>query len=186
MEKTKRKTNIKGICFTAIMAALVFVFTFTFKIPLGNGYTHLGDAFIFLSAYLLGIKKAPLAAGLGGALADLVSGYTVWILPTFIAKCAMAFVCCIIAEKLFKKNLAGYAAGAVAGAAIHIGIYSLAWYLLFDKAALISAFPTLTVQTAVGVIAAAVFTAIFYKTGTDKKLRAMAGYNESNKNKEKK
>ncbi len=172
----KSRVNVRAICFTGIMAALVFVFTFTFKVPLGNGYTHLGDAFIFLSAYLLGGKKATFAGGLGAALADLASGYTMWIIPTFIAKFLMAAVCCLIAELIFKKSLLGYAVGAAAGAVVHIGAYSLAWYLLFDKAAMISAFPALTLQTIVGVAVAAVFVAVFRKTGTDKKFRAMAGF----------
>ena len=179
--KKKSHVNVKGICFTVIMAALVFVFTFTFKIPLGNGYTHLGDAFIFLSAYLLGGKRATFAAGLGGALADLASGYTMWIAPTFIAKFLMAGVCCLVAELIFKRSLLGYAVGAVAGAIVHIGAYSLAWFLLFDKAAMISAFPALTLQTVVGVVVAAVFVAVFRKTGTDNKLRAMAGFEKKEK-----
>lgn len=172
----KTKVNVKSICFTGIMAALVFVFTFTFKIPLGNGYTHLGDAFIFLSAYLLGGKRATFASGLGAALADLAGGYTMWIVPTFIAKFLMAAVCCLIAELIFKRSLMGYAVGAVAGAIVHIGAYSLAWLLLFDKAAMISAFIPLTIQTVVGVVVGAVFVVLFRKTGTDKKLRAMAGF----------
>lgn len=55
--KSKNKITVKSICFTAVMAALIFVFTFTFKIPLGNGYTHLGDAVIFLSIPILGSKN---------------------------------------------------------------------------------------------------------------------------------
>lgn len=172
----KSRVNIRAICFTGIMAALVFVFTFTFKVPVGNGYTHLGDAFIFLSAYLLGGKRATFAGGLGAAFADLASGYTMWIIPTFITKFLMAAVCCLIAELIFKKSLLGYAVGAAAGAVVHIGAYSLAWYLLFDKAAMISVFPALTLQTIVGVAVAAVFVAVFRKTGTDKKFRAMAGF----------
>jgi len=175
------KTNIKAICFTAIMAALVFVFTFTFKIPIGNGYTHLGDAFIFLSVYLLGGRKATFAGGLGAALADLVSGYTMWIVPTFTAKFLMAAVYCLIAELAFNRNLIGYVIGAVAGTIIHIGVYSLAWYLLFGKAAMLSALPTLTIQTIVGLAVAGIFIAIFNRTGTDKKLRAMAGFTQKEK-----
>lgn len=177
----KTKTNIRAICFTAIMAALVFVFTFTFKIPIGNGYTHLGDAFIFLSAYLLGGKKAAVAGGLGAALADLASGYTMWIIPTFIAKVLMIAVCCLIAELIFNRNLIGYGIGAVAGTIVHIGVYSLAWYLLFGKAAMISALPALAIQTIVGLVVAGIFTVIFNRTGTDKKLRAMAGFTQKEK-----
>ena len=35
------RINVRTITFTAVMAALVFVFTCTFKIPFVNGYTHI-------------------------------------------------------------------------------------------------------------------------------------------------
>ena len=38
--KTKQKFNVRALCFTAVMAALIFVFTFTFKIPLVQA-THI-------------------------------------------------------------------------------------------------------------------------------------------------
>lgn len=172
-----KKTNVRQITFTAVMAALIFVFTFTFKIPLGNGYTHLGDAVIFISAWLLGGKRATFAGGLGAAFADLALGYTVWILPTFIVKFVTVAVCCLIAEKLFKQSLIGYFVGMLAGAAVHIGGYSLAWALLFDKATALASLPTLALQTAVGVIVAAVLIVVFQKSGAGKKLQAMAGFN---------
>ena len=65
-ENTKNaRINVRSITFTAVMAALVFVFTYTFKIPFVNGYTHIGDSMIFLAIVFLGYKKAPLAAGIG-------------------------------------------------------------------------------------------------------------------------
>ena len=65
-ENTKNaRINVRAITFTAVMAALVFVFTYTFKIPFVNGYTHIGDSMIFLAIVFLGWKKAPLAAALG-------------------------------------------------------------------------------------------------------------------------
>ena len=49
-ENTKNaRINVRAITFTAVMAALVFVFTYTFKIPFVNGYTHIGDSMIFLA-----------------------------------------------------------------------------------------------------------------------------------------
>ena len=69
-ENTKNaRINVRAITFTAVMAALVFVFTYTFKIPFVNGYTHIGDSMIFLAIVFLGWKKAPLAAGIGAAFA---------------------------------------------------------------------------------------------------------------------
>lgn len=42
-ENTKNaRTMIRSITFTAVMAALVFVFTYTFKIPFVNGTHTLG------------------------------------------------------------------------------------------------------------------------------------------------
>ena len=57
-ENTKNaRINVRAITFTAVMAALVFVFTYTFKIPFVNGYTHIGDSMIFLAIVFLGWKK---------------------------------------------------------------------------------------------------------------------------------
>lgn len=111
MQQSK-KVNIRYITFTAVMAALVFVFTFTFKIPLGTGYTHLGDMMIFLAAWLLGGKKAAPAAGLGACLADLALGYAAWMAPTFIIKFLAVAICCLIAEKAMHRSLLGYGVGA--------------------------------------------------------------------------
>lgn len=53
-ENTKNaRINVRSITFTAVMAALVFVFTCTFKIPFVNGYTHIGDSMIFLAIVFL-------------------------------------------------------------------------------------------------------------------------------------
>ena len=77
-ENTKNaRINVRSITFTAVMAALVFVFTYTFKIPFVNGYTHIGDSMIFLAIVFLGYKKAPLAAGIGAGLAGLGGLYFV-------------------------------------------------------------------------------------------------------------
>lgn len=172
--KTKKKTGVRSICFTAVMAALIFVFTFTFKIPLGNGYTHLGDAIIFLSIPLLGSKKSCLAAGIGAALADIIGGYTIWAPPTFVIKLLLVLICGLFAEKLMKNKFFGYIIGAVLGGAFQIAAYTLVKVVMFDKAYAFSSLPTLAIQTAVGIAAALIFIAIFNKTNVTAKLRKMA------------
>ena len=69
----------KNITMTGLFAALVFLFTFTFKVPEGGmlGYAHLGDMFIIISVWMLGRKYAPFAAGIGAAIADIASGFAV-------------------------------------------------------------------------------------------------------------
>ena len=172
--KTEKRITVKSICFTAVMAALIFVFTFTFKIPLGNGYTHLGDAVIFLSIPILRTRKSCLAAGIGAALADLIGGYAVWAAPTFFIKLIMVLICGLIAEKLMANKFAGYFIGAVIGGAFQITAYTIVKIFLFDKAYAFSSLPTLAVQTAVGITAALVFIAVFNKTNIIIKLRKMA------------
>lgn len=75
------------LAFGGMMAALVFVATYFFKLPVSitQGYIHLGDGFILLGAALLGWWGVP-AAAVGSALADLMGGYTLYILPTFVIK----------------------------------------------------------------------------------------------------
>jgi uncharacterized membrane protein len=175
MEKTKKKINIKTICYIGLMAALVFVFTFTFKIPIGaQGYTHLGDAFIFLSAWLIGGKKASFSAGLGAALADLALGYTMWVVPTFIIKFLTVVALSVIAELIFKRSTVGYIVGAIVAAAVHIGGYSLAWYIIAGKAGVISSIIPLVIQTFVGVFLAAIMVGVLQASGVGAKLKKMA------------
>lgn len=172
--KEKKKISVRSICFTAVMAALIFVFTFTFKIPLGNGYTHLGDAIIFLSIPLLGSKKSCLAAGIGAALADIIGGYSIWAPPTFCIKLLLVLICGLFAERLMKNKFFGYIIGAVLGGIFQIGAYTLVKVFMFDKAYAFSSLPTLSLQTTVGIIVALVFIAIFTKTNVMKKLKRMA------------
>ena len=89
---TKKSSNFttRDICLTAVMTALVFVATFVPKIPIPLGYAHLGDAVIFLLVLFLPQRNALLAACLGSALADLLGGFPLWILPTIIIKFLMA------------------------------------------------------------------------------------------------
>ena len=44
--------KIKLMCFAGIFTAIVFVFTAYLHIPSHTGYTHVGDAFIYLAASL--------------------------------------------------------------------------------------------------------------------------------------
>lgn len=88
-----RNSNVLILAYGGMLAALVFVATYFFKLPVSitQGYIHLGDGFILLGAALLGWTSVP-AAAIGSALADLLGGYTTYILPTFIIKGAVAVV----------------------------------------------------------------------------------------------
>jgi len=80
----------KEINLTAMMSALIFIATFVPKIPIPLGYAHLGDAVIFLTVILCGRRIGIFSGVVGSALADLLSGFPIWILPTIFIKAAMA------------------------------------------------------------------------------------------------
>ena len=89
----RKKSATLTLAYGGMLAALVFVATYAFKLPVSvtQGYIHLGDGFILLGAALLGWVAVP-AAAVGSMLADLVGGYTLYCLPTFLIKAAVAVV----------------------------------------------------------------------------------------------
>jgi len=60
---------------TALLAALACIATMVIRIasPTG-GYLNLGDVIVLLAAYLLGPVYSAVAAGVGSAMADVLSG----------------------------------------------------------------------------------------------------------------
>ena len=82
--------KLKDMTITALATALIFVTTIMIQIPNGiGGYIHFGDALLLLFAMLLSPRSAYLSAALGSSLADLLSGYTIYVIPTFIIKVLM-------------------------------------------------------------------------------------------------
>ena len=141
-----------------MLAAMVFVATYLIKLPvsLTQGYIHLGDSVILLGAALMGPAGVP-AAAVGSMLADLLGGYTVYCLPTFVIKGAVAAVAvCGMRrpEPLWKAVL-----WMILAEAVMVSGYFLAeWMLLgYGLAAAASAVLPNVVQGAGGVVIAAVF-----------------------------
>jgi uncharacterized membrane protein len=93
-----KKLSAQSIALCGMMAALIFIATYLLKIPIGYGYVHLGDGFILLSAAVLG-WPAMLSAAVGSMLADLLAGYSLYMLPTFVIKGAMAAVAVVACTK---------------------------------------------------------------------------------------
>jgi len=115
---TKYSTN--SLTFLGLLIALVVVSTMVITIPIPGtqGFIHLGDSMIFLVAVFFGKRKGAIAGGLGSALADLLLGYSHWILPTLVIKSIMGYVVGLIAEpnstRLFTpRNVFALAVGAL-------------------------------------------------------------------------
>ncbi len=99
--KTTSATT-KTIAMSAMFAALVTVTTAFIKIPTPvGGYVHPGDSMVYLAASVLPGPFGLIAAAVGGALADLISGYPHWAIPTAIIKAlnVLPFLLCRIALK---------------------------------------------------------------------------------------
>ena len=87
-----KSVSVRFLCVTAMMTALICIMTAVPRIPIPLGYAHLGDAFIVLAVLFVGRREGIWAAGIGSALADLLSGFPIWIVPTLIIKCLMAYL----------------------------------------------------------------------------------------------
>lgn len=96
-----KKNNVKTLVMTGVMAALCFLGTFIIQmpVPFTNGYIHLGDSMVLISAVILGRNKGAMAAGLGSMLADFAGGWYMWMVPTLLIKAAMAWLLGLILEK---------------------------------------------------------------------------------------
>ena len=86
------KQKTKYLCLAAVMAAIIFVFTQFFHIPSHTGYTHIGDAFVYLAGALLPWPSARCAGAVGAALADVLGGYAMWA-PASVAIKALTALC---------------------------------------------------------------------------------------------
>jgi uncharacterized membrane protein len=98
---TETKTN--KLIMTALMICMITVSTMFLRIPVGRGYVHFGDAMIFLSILILGVKNGALASAIGSAFAD-VWGFAVWAPWTFIIKGVMALIMGFFILMMMKKN----------------------------------------------------------------------------------
>ena len=76
------------------MAAFVFLGT-QLRIPTSIGYMNLGDAVILTASYIMG-PAAFFPAAIGSALSDLIAGYPMYIIPTFVIKGLMGLVAGLI------------------------------------------------------------------------------------------
>ena len=99
------KTTTQKIVFASLFAALVCVATMIIKIPTPlKGYINLGDCVVLLCGSILSPAYAFLSAGIGSALADVLSGYLVYAPATFIIKGGMALIAYYCHKYFFKSR----------------------------------------------------------------------------------
>lgn len=99
------KTNTKKLVMSAMFAALTCIATMIIKIPIpaASGYIHPGDAVVILSGIFLGPVSGFFAAGIGSAMADLLSGYAIYSPISFVIKGLVAFLVAMAYRFLIQK-----------------------------------------------------------------------------------
>ncbi|MBE6550228.1 MAG: ECF transporter S component [Ruminococcaceae bacterium] len=156
--------HTKKLVLTALFAALTFCATFVMKIPTPTGgYVNLGDSFVLTSAWVLGSGYGIIAAALGSALADLLGGYPIYILPTFIIKGLMAFVAWGLFRLIaIKKTFVSRIIGAIVAEIIMVGGYYLveAVFLGYGFGGALVSVPANAVQAVFGVVSGVLITEV--------------------------
>ena len=125
----------KQITVHSLAIAFVCVSTMLIQIPIPLGYMHLGNACILLAGVFFGPVTGLLAGGIGSAMADLLTGYTQWVLPTLLIKSLMGFLIGWIARSKGRVRMSAIQTflACFAGMAVMIIGYFLAGALLYGS-----------------------------------------------------
>lgn len=162
-----KDNTTKKLIFAALFAALTCVATMVIKIPTPlGGYIHAGDAVVVLAAFLLGPLWGALAAGLGSALADIISGYVLYAPGTFVIKAVVALLAgWILSRRFIKNEFAKSLVAGIIGEVVMVGGYMLyeAVFMGFGVAAAAN-IPMNSIQGAFGAVAGAALYIALSKT----------------------
>lgn len=161
------KTKTQKIVIAAMLAALTCIATMIIKIPSPlKGYLNLGDCVVLLSGWLLSPLYGFLAAGLGSGLADLISGYGVYVPATFIIKGVMA-IAAYFGFRFLQNKVTNISARIVSGIVAEL-IMVFGYYvfegLLYGFGASLVNIPANAVQGVAGLIIGTILVKTFEKS----------------------
>lgn len=163
--------KLKLMVYTALFAAIVCVTTFIVKLPTMHGYIHIGDSMIYIASNVLPFPFGMIAGGIGGALSDMLGGYWIYVIPTFIVKNLNGLCFYILKTRKCKLISARGIIAALISSAITVVAYFFVNTLLFDLEYAITATPQ---EIAQGVGAFIVFVAlglVLDKSGIIKRIK---------------
>ncbi len=90
----------------SVFAAFTCVCTMLVTIPLAaGGYANLGDVMVIASGVFCGNLYGFLAAAVGSAMADILSGYVIYAPATFLIKGLMAFTVALLIKANAKYTI---------------------------------------------------------------------------------
>ena len=164
-------SKTKKLVITALMAALICIATMIVKIPSPlKGYINLGDCLVLVAGWILSPGYAFLAAGLGSALADLLSGYITYAPATFVIKGGMAliaFAISLLMKKYSYKIVPQLIGGVSAELFMVLGYFVFEGFLYGFSPSVVN-IPANCVQGAAGIIIGIILIKAFEKTGIGK------------------
>lgn len=163
-----RKISARHLILASLLAALVVIGTMLVQIPSPTkGYIHLGDSIVYLCGIILGPFTGALAAAVGSALADLLSGFAFYAPATFIIKGFDALVVGYLYLSLSKKsdtllgNIGAFSISALIGGIIMVGGYLLFETILYGFSPSVVNVPfNITQAVAGGILVAPLLTAL--------------------------
>lgn len=142
------KTRLLAL--SGLFAAMIYVLTAYLYIPTGAGYTHAGDGLIYLAACILPTPYAVAASALGGALADGLSGFFIWMPGTIAIKALTALFFTNKSEKIITlRNILGIIPSlvlCVVGYSLYEGIFMTKHFSAATIAAAFGQTPAYCVQ----------------------------------------
>lgn len=157
----KPVSDTKKIALAGVFMALIFLFTYTLKVPVPatQGYVHLGDGFILLAPILLGPGLGVLVSAFGSALADYIGGYLVYLPATLVIKGLEALVLYLLYRLLVKnsqplKQLLAYGLSSVVASLCMVLGYYLYEFVLYGSTAALAAVPSNLGQALASVVIA--------------------------------
>ncbi|MDI3341119.1 MAG: ECF transporter S component [Sphaerobacter sp.] len=107
------------VAIIGVMIAVVFVATFSIKIPIPGGYIHFGDIAIYFAAFVFGPVVGAIAAAVGPTLSDLLA-YPSYAPGTFVIHGLQGLVAGLIG---WRAGLPRMILSVLAGGAIIVGGY---------------------------------------------------------------
>lgn len=166
----KTKKIVLASLFTALTCIATSVIQIKQPFSLTEGYINLGDAFIILSALLLGPLYGGLAGGLGSMLADIFLGYMQYAPATFVIKGLAGILCGLFFKYTSKKVTSAkwnvffvILAGIISGIIVTSGYFMYEGAILYGYTAAITSIPGNVVQNLFGIILSSLLYPIIYK-----------------------
>ena len=163
-EVTFMKSKIRQTITAAVFAALICAATMLIRIPtLTKGYVNLGDCVVLIAGWVCGAQWGFAAAGIGSALADIISGYALFAPGTFAVKGIMAVLAALIAAVFRHRVFLGRTVSAAAAEIfMALGYFVYEWlFIVGSPEAAVIGIPENLIQGMVGLLSAvAVMTAL--------------------------